>query len=107
VAIFCDRIEIYNPGTFPAGVTPDDYISGKGRSVHRNPLLAQIMYYSKDIERFGTGLKRIADECSDAGIKYEFVSDNYGFTVIFYRPPIWTSDVISEAEVKYAIRHNL
>ena len=92
VAIFSNRIEIYNPGTFPIGVTPDDFIRGKGRSVHRNPLLAQIMYYSKDIERFGTGLKRIADECEDASVKYEFVSDNYGFTVIFYRPPLWTSD---------------
>ena len=94
VAIFSNRIEIYNPGTFPIGITPDDFIRGKGHSIHRNPLLAQIMYYSKDIERFGTGLKRIADACEDAKIKYEFVSDNYGFTVIFYRPPIWTSDYI-------------
>jgi len=93
VTIFSDRIEIYNPGTFPIGITPDDFIKGKGRSIHRNPLLAQIMYYSKDIERFGTGLKRIADACESAGIKYEFVSDTYGFTVIFYRPPLWASEI--------------
>ena len=92
VTIFSNRIEIYNPGTFPIGVTPDDFIRGKGRSIHRNPLLAQIMYYSKDIERFGTGLKRIADACEDADVKYEFVTDNYGFTVVFYRPPLWTND---------------
>ena len=92
VTIFSNRIEIYNPGTFPIGVTPDDFIKGKGRSVHRNPLLAQIMYYSKDIESFGTGIKRIADVCEEAGVEYEFVTDNYGFTVIFYRPPLWTSD---------------
>ena len=92
VAIFSNRIEIYNPGTFPAGVTPEDFIKGTGRSVHRNPLLAQIMYYSKDIESFGTGLKRIADACKDTGIKYEFAADSYGFTVIFYRPPLWKSD---------------
>ena len=97
VAIFSNRIEIYNPGTFPIGVTPDDFIKGKGRSVHRNPLLARIMYYSKDVERFGTGLKRIADACDDVGIKYEFVTDNYGFTVVFYRPPLWTSDNIGES----------
>jgi ATP-dependent DNA helicase RecG len=96
VAIFKDRIEIYNPGTFPEGITPADFIKGKGRPVHRNPLLVQIMYYSKDIERFGTGLKRIADACDEACVRYEFVSDNYGFTVIFYRPPLWTSDKLEE-----------
>jgi len=96
VAIYSDRIEIYNPGTFPIGITPDDYIKGRGRTIHRNPLLALVMYYSKDIEKFGTGLKRIANACEEADIKYEFVSDNYGFTVIFYRPPLWTSDNIEE-----------
>jgi len=92
VAIFKNRIEIYNPGTFPEGITPDDFIRGVGQSVHRNPLLARIMYYSKDIENFGTGLKRIADACEDANVRYEFRYNNYGFTVIFYRPPLWTSD---------------
>ena len=92
VAIYSDRIEIYNPGPFPIGITPEDFIRGEGRSVHRNPLLAQIMYYSKDIENFGTCLQRIADACKEAGVKYKFVSDYYGFTVIFYRPPMWTSD---------------
>ena len=96
VAIFKNRIEIYNPGTFPEGITPDDYIKGQGRTIHRNPLLAQIMYYSKDIERFGTGLKRISDACKEASIKLEFRADNYGFTVIFYRPPLWTSDRLEE-----------
>ena len=96
VAIFSNRIEIYNPGTFPAGVTPQDFISGSEKSIHRNPLLAQIMYYSKDVERFGTGLKRIADACNEAGIKYEFISGKYGFTVVFYRPPLWTSDNLDE-----------
>ena len=94
VAIFSNRIEIYNPGPFPIGITPEDFIKGEGRSIHRNPLLARIMYYSKDIENFGTGLQRIANACEEAGVKYEFVTDNYGFTVIFYRPPIWTSDDI-------------
>ena len=96
IAIFSDRIEIYNPGTFPIGITPDEYIKGEGHPIHRNPLLAQIMYYSKDIERFGTGLKRIADACEEADVRYEFVSDYYGFTVVFYRPPLWTSDRIEE-----------
>ena len=63
VTIHPDRIEIYNPGTFPAGLSPQDYINGNQRPIRRNPLIASILYYSKDIESFGTGLKRIADAC--------------------------------------------
>ncbi|MDR0491064.1 MAG: putative DNA binding domain-containing protein, partial [Oscillospiraceae bacterium] len=63
VTIHSNRIEIYNPGTFPEGMTPKDFIEGNMRSVKRNPLLAQLLYYTKDIENFGTGLKRITDEC--------------------------------------------
>lgn len=44
------------------------------------------MYYSKDIESFGTGLKRIADVCDAAGVRYEFQKKRTGFVVCFYRP---------------------
>ena len=86
VAIFSNRIEIYNPGTFPDGVTPQDFLSGREHSIKRNPLLAQLMYFSKDIENFGTGLKRIADACDEAGVHVEFVLLKKGFSVVFYRP---------------------
>ena len=72
VAIYKDRIEIYNPGTFPEGLEPQDYIERVERPVRRNPKIARILYYSKDIESFGTGLKRIADACESAGVRYEF-----------------------------------
>ncbi len=86
VAIYSDRIEIYNPGRFPEGVTPEDYISGRGPSIKRNPNLARLMYYSKDIESFGTGIQRITEACEEAGVKVEFRNGRLGFTVIFYRP---------------------
>jgi ATP-dependent DNA helicase RecG len=85
VAIFKNRIEIYNPGTFPAGLTPQDFIDGSERSIQRNPSLAQILYYSKDIERFGTGLQRIAALCQEANVKVEFKALKLGFAVVFYR----------------------
>ncbi len=85
VAIYKDRIEIYNPGTFPEGLEPRDYIERVERPVRRNPKIARILYYSKDIESFGTGLKRIADECENAGVRYEFQKKKTGFVVCFYR----------------------
>jgi ATP-dependent DNA helicase RecG len=89
IAIYSNRIEIYNPGTFPEGLTPQDFIDGVGKSIRRNPLLAQIMYYSKDIESFGTGLRKIAMECEGAGVHYGFELGKLGFSVIFYRPNIY------------------
>jgi ATP-dependent DNA helicase RecG len=48
------------------------------------------MYYSKDIESFGTGLRKIAPECegAGAGVRYGFELGKIGFSVILYRPDI-------------------
>ena len=86
VAIFKNRIEIYNPGLFPKEINPEDFFTGHEKSILRNPLIAETMYKSKDIERWGSGIKRIHDECAAAGIKVEFNRLKTGFVVVFYRP---------------------
>ena len=85
VAIYKNRVEIYNPGAFPEGYEPQDFIEKAERPIRRNPKIARILYYSKDIESFGTGLKRIADACDNAGVRYEFKKMKSGFVVCFYR----------------------
>jgi len=99
VSIYSNRIEIYNPGTFPEGLTPEDFITGGELSVKRNPLLAQLMYYTRDIESFGTGLKRITDACKEAGVKVEFKMLKLGFAVVFYRPDEKNGTVYTDADV--------
>jgi ATP-dependent DNA helicase RecG len=86
VAIFKDRIEIYNPGFFPKEINPEDFFTGHEKSILRNPLIAETMYKSKDIERWGSGIKRIHDECAASGVKVEFNRLKTGFVVVFYRP---------------------
>jgi ATP-dependent DNA helicase RecG len=86
VAIFKDRIEIYNPGLFPEEINPEDFFSGHEHSILRNPLIAETMYKSKDIERWGSGIKRIHDECVTSGVKVEFKRLKTGFVVVFHRP---------------------
>ena len=86
VAIYKDRIDIYNPGLFPEGVNPEDFFTGEEQSVLRNPLIAETMYKSKDIERWGSGIKRIHDECAAVGVRVEFKRAKTGFVVSFYRP---------------------
>ena len=85
IAIFKNRIEIYNPGAFPAGVSPETFIEGKSRPIRRNPLITRTLYYSKDMESFATGLMRISTACKEAGCRVEFEQQPYGFVVIFYR----------------------
>ena len=103
ISIYSDRVEIYNPGRFPEGYTPEDYIHNNERPVRRNPVIAQTLYLAKQIENFGTGLRRIAKYCTDAGIRYEFQNLHDGFVVIFYRdenfkPDAANSDIMSESE---------
>ncbi len=86
IAIYRDRIEIYNPGQFPHDYSPDDFIKGTEASIPRNPLIAETLYRSKDIEKWGSGLRRISEECKEAGVKVDFQKIKSGFTVIFYRP---------------------
>lgn len=85
IAIFKNRVEIYNPGDFPHGYAPEDFITGSERSILRNPLISQTLYYSKDIERWGSGLKRIYEKCKELSVKVEFKVLKSGFLVVFYR----------------------
>jgi ATP-dependent DNA helicase RecG len=85
IAIFKDRVEIYNPGAFPEGFTPEDFIQGKERSILRNPLIAETLYKSKEIEKWGSGLKRIYEECRLYNVRVEFETLKSGFLVLFHR----------------------
>ncbi|MDP2717209.1 MAG: ATP-binding protein [Candidatus Micrarchaeota archaeon] len=83
-----DPREIENPGAFPDNLEPEDYIFKNEPSVPRNPLIADGLYRTKDIEKWGSGLKRIYQECKENGIRAEFAKTNAGFKVIFHRPPL-------------------
>lgn len=84
VAIYKDRVEIFNPGEFPEGYKPEDFINGEG-SIPRNPLIANTLYLSKDIEKWGSGFRRITEVCAKADVKVKFEIRKNGFMVIFYR----------------------
>lgn len=86
IAIYRDRIEIFNPGQFPYEYEPEDFVKGNLPSVPRNPLIAEALYLSEDIEKWGSGLRRISQECKAEGVKVEFKKIISGFAVIFYRP---------------------
>ena len=85
ICVYKSTITISSYGTFPKGLTPQSFIKRRKRPVRRNPLIAQTLYYSKDMESHATGLKRIQDACDVAGCKVEYERGPYDFTVIFHR----------------------
>jgi len=85
VAVYRSFIEVYSPGMFPEGLTPEMFIREVRKPIRRNPLITRTLYYSKDMESFATGLKRIQDDCDEAHCRVEYYGDRYGFTVRFYR----------------------
>ena len=85
VAVYRSFIDISSPGKFPDGIKPEQFIHESRRPVRRNPLITRTLYYSKDMESFATGLKRIQNSCDEAGCKVTFYGDSYSFTVRFYR----------------------
>jgi predicted HTH transcriptional regulator len=59
VMLFCDRLEVWNPGELPPSLTVEKLRHPHG-SIPKNPLLAEPLYLTKYIERMGTGTGDIA-----------------------------------------------
>ena len=86
VDIFTGSVEIYNPGWFLDGQTPEAHLSGEDkRSKSRNQLIAATLFKSKDIESYGTGMPRIKRLCDMEGIKVEYLKVLGGTRVVFHR----------------------
>jgi ATP-dependent DNA helicase RecG len=85
IRIFDNRLEIWNPGTLPEGITIDS-LKVDHRSRPRNELIARCFYLIKYIEQWGTGTNRIINSCKEAGLQEPLfeVKDN-DFIVTFYR----------------------
>ncbi len=63
VLMFPDRIEIINSGTFPTGTTPEN-----PRHIPVNPVICELMYAFGYVEKYGTGILMMKDECKRNGI---------------------------------------
>ena len=57
VSMLEDRIEISSPGGLPAGISEEEYLNGQV-SILRNPIIGNVFFRLKYIEKFGTGIMR-------------------------------------------------
>jgi ATP-dependent DNA helicase RecG len=79
------RVEIYNPGAFPAGLSPEMFARQRIRSMPRNKVILTTLYKSKDVEVFGSGFRKVYALCDKYDIKVESGFENDGFSFVFYR----------------------
>ena len=86
IKIFDDRIEFFNPGKLYDDITIEKLQSGEYSSRTRNRAIARAFKEAGVIERYGSGIARIKDECKTHGviepIFEEFV---HGFRVTLFK----------------------
>lgn len=58
VSMYEDRIEISSPGGLPSELSEEEYLNGQ-ISILRNPIIGNVFFRLKYIEKFGTGILRI------------------------------------------------
>ncbi len=85
IDIYPGRVTITNPGSFPDDLTPEDFITTNQSSIKRNPLILDVLYRCKDVEKSGTGFRRMNELCENAGVKWECNKLSYGFMFTFIR----------------------
>lgn len=84
IAIFHDRVEITSPGALLRGVTINKM--KKGCSKVRNRSLAQAFAYMNLIEKWGSGIPRILQECKAYGLEEpEIIDFNGDVRINLYR----------------------
>ena len=95
LAIYDDSVEIVNPGKFPPQLTPVS-IKKRHESYPYNKKIAQVLYLTKNLEKWGTGTNRIIDLCREQHVAEPIWSaENGTVTITFKRPKIEPSDNIN------------
>ena len=85
IDIHPDRIAIYNPGSFPDGLSPEDFKLKNISSKIRNELICNALYKCGDVESWSTGLRKVFDLCNEQSTKISYEKEYDGFWFFFKR----------------------
>jgi len=86
VKVFDDKIEFYNPGGLPVGLTEEKLLKGDYISNARNKKVADTFKAAGLIEKYGSGIKRILNAFKAYGLPGpEFEETSGGFMVTAYK----------------------
>lgn len=91
LAIYDDRLEIWNSGELPSKLTLED-LKKQHNSYPRNKIIATVFYQRGWVESWGTGTLRMAGFCKDNGTpEPEFEEYSGGFSIVFkFKEPMHT-----------------
>ncbi|MCD7708633.1 MAG: winged helix-turn-helix transcriptional regulator, partial [Clostridiales bacterium] len=104
VAIYDNRLEVTSPGKLAMGQTIDQMKSGHSKI--RNEALAHAFYYMNLIEHWGSGIPRIIEEVTEAGLREpEFLGGDTDLAINIYRRNSdgGTDDVSEEVRNNFGI----
>ena len=83
VMLFRNRLEVWNPGQLPFGMTIENLYKPH-RSLPVNPLLAEPMYWNGYIEKIGSGTEDMVKRCLEYGLrKPDFIQDSDFMTILW------------------------
>ncbi len=92
VIVFADRIEVWNPGELPPGLTPELLRKPHG-PIPQNPLIAEPLFRVKYVEKAGTGTTDMIADCRKAGLpEPDFEQRGPYFVVTLWRD--WLTDKV-------------
>ena len=96
MAIFDDRIEVQSPGGLPGHLTLENL---EKEHYLRNPLIAQLLFNIKYVERWNTGIRKMKEWMKEHGLEEPIFEDSkVSFSVIFYGPGEKILDLIPKEE---------
>ena len=85
IDIFSNRISITNPGSFANSFEPADFAKRDLHSYLRNETIARTLYLCKDVETFGSGLRKIYSLCEESNVAISYIKGDTAFTFEFSR----------------------
>jgi ATP-dependent DNA helicase RecG len=85
VYVFADRVAVWNPGELPPTLTPAK-LKKAHSSVPRNKRLCEALFLANYIDKAGTGVLDVLNQCKAAGLpEPDFAQDGDQFTVTLWR----------------------
>ena len=86
IKILADRLIVYSPGQLPFDMSMEMLMTENHPSRPRNKLIAQAFYDIHLIEHYGSGMKRIKQECDQNGNDYPIMQNEMGTFSTTYFP---------------------
>ena len=100
IAIYDNRVEIENPGSFPPNWDVEK-MKSEHESKPQNPLIANVLYKRKVLESWGRGIGLMMSECRKAGLpepEYKIWADS---VTLIFRCDVTNRPSTDQAPTKY------